>query len=280
VAAHAAGIGVAGALSFATGDLIAHLAGWQSAFLAAGASAALAWAMVAIAVPGRGAAPAPARDGGKLFDFRPVFRNRSAMAYALAYCVHTLEMNALRGWAVAFLVYVAASTGMTGPPIAPTLVATGLALLGTAASVAGNEAAIRLGRRRLIHAAMAGSIAIAVALALVGTMSYAVAAALLMMYGAVIWLDSSSLTAGTAGTAEPSRRGATLAVHSMLGYAGGFVGPLAVGWVLDLSGGMSPVGWAAAFLMVASLMLIALMIFWFMRPRELTGDRGVAPRVE
>jgi predicted MFS family arabinose efflux permease len=280
VAAHAAGIGVAGALSFATGDLIAHLAGWQSAFLAASASAALAWAMVAIAVPGRGAAPAPPRDGGELFDVRPVFRNRSAMAYALAYCVHTLEMNALRGWAVAFLVYVAASTGMTGPPIAPTLVATGLALLGTAASVAGNEAAIRLGRRRLIHAAMAGSIAIAVALALVGTMSYAVAAALLMMYGAVIWLDSSSLTAGTAGTAEPSRRGATLAVHSMLGYAGGFVGPLAVGWVLDLSGGMSPVGWAAAFLMVASLMLIALMIFWFMRPRELTGDRGVAPRVE
>jgi predicted MFS family arabinose efflux permease len=43
---------------------------------------------------------------------------------------------------------------------------------------------------------------------------------------------------------------------------------------------MSPVGWAAAFLMVASSMLIALIIFWFMRPRELTGDRGVALRVE
>ena len=280
VAAHAAGIGVAGAISFAAGDLIAHFAGWQSAFLAAGASAALAWVMVAIAVPGRGAAPAPARDGGKLFDFRPVFRNRSAMAYALAYCVHTLEMNALRGWAVAFLVYVAASTGMTGSPIAPTLVATGLALLGTAASVAGNEAAIRLGRRRLIHAAMAGSIAIAVALALAGTTSYTVAAVLLMMYGAVIWLDSSSLTAGAAGTAEPSRRGATLAVHSTLGYAGGFVGPLAVGWVLDFSGGMSSFSWAAAFLMIASLMLIALAAFWLMRPRELAGDRGSTPGVK
>ena len=279
VASHAAGIGVAGALSFATGDLIAHLAGWQSAFLAAGASAALAWAMVAIAVPGRGAAPAPsARDGGKLFDFRPVFRNRSAMAYALAYCVHTLEMNALRGWAVAFLVYVAASTGMTDSPMAPTLVATGLALLGTAASVVGNEAAIRFGRRRLIHAAMAGSIAIAVTLALAGTTSYTVAAALLMMYGAVIWLDSSSLTAGAAGTAEPSRRGATLAVHSTLGYAGGFVGPLAIGWVLDLSGGMSPAAWAAAFLLVASLMLVALAAFWLMRPLELAGDRGLVSR--
>jgi predicted MFS family arabinose efflux permease len=277
VAAHAAGIGIAGALSFATGDLIAQFAGWQSAFLAAGVSAGLAWCMVAIAVPGRRAAPVPPRDGGMLFDFRPVFRNRSAMAYALAYCVHTLEMNALRGWAVAFLAYVAASTGAIGTLVSPTLVATGLALLGTAASIAGNEAAIRLGRRKLIHAAMMGSIAIAAALAFAGTSSYALAVVLLMLYGAVIWLDSSSLTAGAAGTAEPSRRGATLAVHSTLGYAGGFVGPLAIGWVLDRAGGMSPAAWAAAFLLVAFLMVLALATFWFMRPRELAGDRGSAP---
>ncbi len=276
VAAHAAGIGVAGALSFATGDLIAYLAGWQWAFLAASASAALAWSMVAIAVPGRRVASAPAKDGGKLFDFRPVFRNRSAMAYALAYCVHTLEMNALRGWAVAFLAYVAASTGMSGSLIAPTLIATSLALLGTVASIGGNEAAIRFGRRKLIHTAMAGSIVIAASLAIVGTTSYAVAATLLMMYGAVVWLDSSSLTAGAAGTAEPSRRGATLAVHSTLGYAGGFVGPLAIGWVLDFCGGMSPAAWMAAFLMIASLMLLALATFWLMRPRELAGDRAAA----
>jgi predicted lipid-binding transport protein (Tim44 family) len=97
---------------------------------------------------------------------------------------------------------------------------------------------------------------------------------LLTIYGAVVWLDSSSLTAGAAGTAEPSRRGATLAVHSTLGYAGGFAGPLAVGWVLDLYGGMSTAAWAAAFLMIALLTLIALTIFWLMQPRELKGDRG------
>ena len=275
VAAHAAGIGVSGALSFATGDFIARLAGWEWAFVAAGISAAVAWVMVAVAVPGRH--PAPAKAGGHLFDFRPVLRNRSAMAYALAYCVHTLEMNALRGWAVAFLVYVAATTGTTGTPLAPTLVATGLALVGTAASVGGNELAIRFGRRGLIQAAMAASILTAVALALAGSSSYALAAALLVAYGAVVWLDSSSLTAGAAGTAEPSRRGATLAVHSMLGYAGGFVGPLAVGWVLDLFGGKSPAGWTAAFLMIATLMLLALITFRLMRPRELSGDRGAIP---
>src|SRR5262249_31201266 len=99
------------------------------------------------------------------------------------------------------------------------------------------------------------------------------AAALLTVYGIVIWLDASSLTAGTAGAAEPSRRGATLAVHSMLGYAGGFVGPLLVGWVLDLSGGMSRRGWGLSFQSVAALMALSL---WAIRPRELEGDRGKA----
>ena len=32
------------------------------------------------------------------------------MAYAIAYSIHTLEMGALRGWGVAFLGYVAATT--------------------------------------------------------------------------------------------------------------------------------------------------------------------------
>jgi MFS family permease len=107
-------------------------------------------------------------------------------------------------------------------------------------------------------------------------MSYAVATVLLTLYGVVIWLDSSSLTAGTAGTAEPARRGTTLAVHFMLGYAGGFVGPLLVGRVLDLSGGMSQLGWGLSFLSVAVLMVLALITFSIIQPRELEGDKHKA----
>ena len=273
-AGHAASIGVSGALSFATGDLIASFGGWQAAFVAAAASAALAWALVALVVPPQQKPAATAKDGQGLYDFRPVFRNTSAMAYAIAYCVHTLEMSALRGWGVAFLGYVATTTGTAvASVLSPAVIATGLGLIGTFASVAGNEAAIRYGRKTLIIAAMLASILIGATIGFIGSTSYALATVLLTVYGVVIWLDSSSLTAGTAGTAEPSRRGATLAVHSMLGYAGGFVGPLLVGWMLDAAGGMSQLGWGMSFLSVAMLMALALVTFCVIRPRELEGDK-------
>jgi predicted MFS family arabinose efflux permease len=271
-AGHAASIGVSGALSFGCAGLIADLAGWRAAFVAAAISAALAWLLVALAVPRT--PPRPKSDKNEvLFDFRPVLRNRSAMAYAIAYGIHTLEMNALRGWGVAFLGFVAARTDTSAGWLAPTTVLTVLGLIGTAASLAGNEIAIRIGRTRLIALAMIGSIVCAVLIGLAGALSYPLAVALLLIYGPLVWLDSSSLTAGTAGTADPARRGATLAVHSMLGYAGGFIGPLAIGWTLDAAGGMSPTAWGAAFAMIALLSLAALIAFRAMRPRGLAGDR-------
>jgi MFS family permease len=272
-AGHAASIGVSGALSFATGDAIAAFAGWQAAFLTASASAGVAWIAIALIAPSRDAPPARPADGKDLYDFRPVLANRSAMAYALAYAIHTLEMSALRGWGVTFLGYVALSTGETGNLLSPALVVTTLGLIGTAASVIGNECAIRFGRRRLVQTAMAASILIGGSIGFVGSLSYELAIVLLLVFGAVVWMDSSSLTAGTAGTADPARRGQTLAVHSMLGYAGGFVGPLLIGWTLDLAGGMSGVSWGLAFMVVAVLMAGALAIFRRIRPRELEGDR-------
>ncbi|MGH6620841.1 MAG: MFS transporter, partial [Alphaproteobacteria bacterium] len=147
-------------------------------------------------------------------------------------------------------------------------------LIGTGASIFGNEMSIRFGRRRLIRIAILGSVLVGAVIGFLGSSSYELAALLVMLYGFVIWLDSSSLTAGTAGSADPSRRGATLAVHSMLGYGGGFVGPLAIGWTLDLAGGMSRVGWGLAYLVVAALSLSSLILFAVMKPRDIEGDRG------
>jgi len=277
VAGHAAGVGIAGALSFVLADLVQDGFGWRGAFAAAAGCAALAWLIIAIAAPSReGGAPA-APKGVSLFDFRPVFRNRSAMAYALAYCVHTWELNALRGWCVAFLAFVAAETGQGRGWIAPTAVATLMALAGVLASVLGNEASIRFGRRRLIRCAMIASIILGVTVGFAGSTSYTIATILILFYGVAVWLDSSSLTAGTTGSADPARRGATLAVHSMLGYAGGFLGPLVIGWTLDWAGGMSPLAWGLAFSLVAGMGVLSLAALAILRPRELAGDRMETP---
>ena len=151
--------------------------------------------------------------------------------------------------------------------------ATAMALFGTWASVFGNKMSIRLGRQRLVRIAMAASIVCAVAMGFVGAFSYPLAASLLVIYGMVIWLDSSSLTAGAAGNADPERRGATLAVHSMLGYGGGFVGPLVVGVILDQAGGPSHMAWGLAFGHIALAMLAARIAFTWLRPQNIAGDR-------
>ena len=58
----------------------------------------------------------------------------------------------------------------------------------------------------------------------------------------------------------------------MLGYAGGFVGPLMIGWTLDLAGGMSPIAWGLAFGVVAVLMAMAMVVF--MHPAARTRGRS------
>jgi MFS family permease len=273
VAGHAASIGVAGAVSFVFAGTIARWLGWRGAFVAAALAALVAWLIVFRGAPPRARRTPSEATAGALFDFRPVLRNRSAMAYAVAYCAHTWEMNALRGWAVAFLAWVAATADGAASWIAPTAVATAMGLVGTWSSVAGNEAAIRIGRPRLVRLAMTACLVCAAGIGFLGARSYVLAATLVLVYGLLIWLDSSSLTAGAAGSADPARRGATLALHSMAGYAGGFVGPIAIGWILDLSGGMSAMGWGLAFLHVAAITLLGQVAFVLLAPRDLVGDR-------
>jgi predicted MFS family arabinose efflux permease len=281
VAAHAAAVGVSGALSFGVAGALEAWIGWQGALVPGALGAALAFLLVLVGVPAR---PPRASSGprGALLDFRPVLRNRSALAYSLAYCVHTWEMSALRAWVVTFLTfsYSAAQSAGAWTPIAPATVASVMGLLGVWASVWGNEVAIRLGRRRFILGAMLASAAMAAVIGFGAALPYAGAAALVLVYAILIWSDSSSLTAGSAGSAEPGRRGATLAVHSTLGYAGGFLGPLALGATLDLLGGASVIGWGVAFAHVTVALLAGALAVVWLRPADLAGDRPAvaAPR--
>jgi MFS family permease len=275
VAAHAAAVGVSGALSFGIAGAVNAWYGWHWALVPGALGAALAFVLVLVGLPSR-RLKAASGSPGALLDFRPVLKNRSALAYSIAYCVHTWEMSALRGWVVAFLTFVAAQSSGGWTPLAPATVASVMGLVGVLASVWGNELAIRFGRRRFVLGTMLTSAALAAIIGFSAALPYVAAAALVLLYAMLIWSDSSSLTAGSAGSAEPGRRGATLAVHSTLGYAGGFFGPLALGAMLDLLGGASVLGWGVAFAHVTVALLLGTLAFVWLRPADLAGDRSLA----
>jgi MFS family permease len=86
--------------------------------------------------------------------------------------------------------------------------------------------------------------------------SAVLAAACVLVWNMAIYFDSSALTADTAQAADQHLRGATMGLHSMAGYAGGFLGPLGVGLVLDLCGGDNLTGWGLAFGHLAFVTLI------------------------
>jgi MFS family permease len=267
VAWHAAGVGIAGAASFALAGLCDALVGPGFAFLVAGLAASGAFAIAMLILPD---APPPKSAAPRgLLDFRPVFANRRAMAWIAGYTVHTLELAVLRAWAVAFLT---ASFAIHAPPAwlpGPTVLFTLAGLVGIASSLVGNRLAESLGRDRIVALATLSGAALSLVAGFGFGASPWVVLLFVVLWNAAIYLDSSALTAGTVQAADPALRGATMGLHSMFGYAGGFVGPLLAGVVLDLAGGDGVAAWGLAFGHVAFIMLAGFAVLrWLGRGQD------------
>jgi MFS family permease len=247
-------------LSYLVIGVLAAWLDWRWAFAIAGGVALLGALLVSATLPAM--RPHAPPDGTRLLDFRPVLRNRPAMGYVLAYGVHTGELFAMRSWLVAFLVYSAALTGSEPGLFAPTVVATLSGLTAMVASLAGNEAAVRYGSRRVVTWVIVASAAVACAVGFSAPLAYGWVVVLVLLYSVTIQLDSAALTAGAVAHAEPGRRGATLAMHSLIGFGGGFVGPLLFGVILDAWGGESIAAWGAAFATIGLLTLLGPLALW------------------
>jgi MFS family permease len=256
---HAAGVGIAGAVSFAVASLFDALAGPKAAFLFGALAAACAFAIAAGVMPSM--LPARASTHRKaLLDLRPVFRNRCAMAWIVGYTVHTWELAAVRAWAVTFLTATVARLGAPSWMPKPALLFTAIGLVSIAVSITGNETAHRYGRSRLVLWAMTAAAALSLLTGWTTGVSAMLAVLAVLAWNSAIYLDSSALTAGTVQAAEKDLRGATMGLHSMAGYAGGFLGPLGVGLVLDLGGGDGTLGWGLAFGHLAVFTLAGLVV--------------------
>ena len=249
VSFYTASFSIGASLSYLMAGEINALAGWRWVFTASAFSAAAALIIVILYVP-----PARVRQGEKralLSDFKVVLRSKSAMAYVLAYAAHMWELFSLRSWIVAFLAFSIQLQPAGAFTLSPTRIAFIINLIGLPASIGGNELSRLYGRRKVITIVMIMSAALGTILGFSAALPYLVVAFISILYGITIVGDSASLTAGVVAAAPAGYRGTTLAVHSTLGFGSAFLGPLAVGVVLDFFGG-NRLAWGMGFLCMAA----------------------------
>jgi MFS family permease len=235
--------------------------GWSWVFMAAGLGPLIAGILVFSNIP----AAAPAALGappGLLFDFRPILRNREAMGYVLGYAAHCWELFGLRSWLPAFFAFsLGLGTSQGSIWFGAAALAAWINLIGPLASIFGNEAAVRRGRRNIILTTMTGSGILACLVGFSAPLPIVLVFALTAVYFLFIMGDSAALTAGLVAAVPPERRGAAMALHSLMGFGAGFLAPLAFGLVLDLAGGSDRVrAWGLAFAGLGFWSLVTVLI--------------------
>jgi MFS family permease len=238
-------------VSFFVAGLIAQRAGWQAAFAVAAVGCAAAIVCLVLATSG---IPATAEHTGSgAFDLRAVLRNPAALRFIVAYGGHCWELFAVRAWLVALLLFVWTKTMSGSPGAALTYWSSLSALAGVPASIGGAELALRFGRRPLIVSAALASVAIGLTLAVFGSRSFLVAAVGFVIYTVAMLGDSGAINAGLVEATPLEAQGSTLALHSLVGFVGGALGPIAVGIALSFAGGLtSAYGWFVALAVMAA----------------------------
>jgi hypothetical protein len=123
-----------------------------------------------------------------------------------------------------------------------------IGFLGVPAGLLGNELSLRVGLRSSVMSIFLASALVVGLFGLVAMLPYSAVVWLSLIAGFVAQGNFSNLTSGLLVVAAPRYLGATVALYSCIGFAGGFVGTLLFGVALDLFGGTTRLAaWTLAF---------------------------------
>lgn len=274
LAFYTASFSLGASLSTAAAGAIGHATGPAAAFIFASAGNAAALLLVAFAVAPRSVAPR-----GQSAPWSALWqaaRNRRALGYSLAYAAHMWELYGFRAWLVAYLLF--AATGSLAPTgdTSYALWSAVLLMLGMPSSVIGNELALKIGRRRLIILVMCASATLALAFGAGSALPFPVLLILGAVYSMFVTADSASLTAGAVAAARPGQTGATMALHSLLGFAAASLGPLAFGLALDIGDDHAAGSWFAGFAILAAGVSCGPLVLKGMLRHDREGDHRQA----
>lgn len=245
-------------LSFLVAQLVADGLGWRAAFFVTGIGPVAMVIACVLIEPRR-----PAPRSGRLLNFAPVFANREALGYILGYGAHCFELYGIRTWLVGFWTFVISHQGAPSW-LSPVVLSVCFAVISMPASILGNEAALKFGRHRAITVVMIASACVAAVIGFNAAAPGWVLALLLLVYGLTVPADSGALTAGMSAAAVSEHRGATLALHSTVGFGLSAAGAWGTGVALDMAGGpQSATGWLLVFVVLAAgIALGPLALLW------------------
>ena len=196
------------------------------------------------------------------------FKNKKALPFILGYGGHTYELFGFRSWTFPCILFL---SNHFNNSVSDAFIANCIGLmgfLGIFASIYGAKYCIGKDRAKIVSKmgliCFIGSILTAISF----WFSFWLALLMLLIYNALIVLDSGSLTTGAVVNGKPEDRGVRLALHSMVGFFGGALGGPVIGFILDNFGGQtSHLAWFLSFIFLGLGSLFSTLIFKYYHSR-------------
>ena len=234
--------------SFVLAGVVDAALGWRAAFAVAGVGPLLSICAVALLL----ASSVDRRADHRRPPYRALLRNRALIGYVAAFAGNTWEVFAVRVWFVAYLAWLLSLPGNNIRLPALGVLSGVASLAGVPVSMLMAEVAARHGRRPVVIGICMVSVATCVALAATAGGPIGTVLPLLVLVQITSFADVGALAGGAVAAADPAQRGAALALYALAGFTTGFLGPVAVGNVLDWFGGAATAsGWRGGYAVIA-----------------------------
>ena len=190
------------------------------------------------------------------------FKNKKALPFILGYGGHTYELFGFRSWTFPCILFLSNHFNNSASDAFIANCIGLMGFLGIFASIYGAKYCIGKDRAKIVSKmgliCFIGSILTAISF----WFSFWLALLMLLIYNALIVLDSGSLTTGAVVNGKPEDRGVRLALHSMVGFFGGALGGPIIGFILDNFGGQtSHLAWFLSFIFLGLGSLFSTLIF-------------------
>lgn len=247
---------VGASFSFLMSGIAIEYLSWRAVFYAMAAGPAMGFLLALLFLPPRAQAAVASTPVAGLSR---QIRKSVLWRYFASYFLHNAESSTIRAFIVAFLAFSVArqAPDAVGIALAPTVIAALANLLGLPGILAAGELTRFMKRDAVIATIMVLSAATGILLGVFAAAPYWIVILLMLLYGCLIPADVGAINAGVVEAADPEFRGAALALHSVAGFTGAFLGPVIFGAALDTAGGEASQGaWIVAFSVMAGLILL------------------------